>query len=343
MKAKRGVALVSVLLCAVALACTAQTPAAAPAPPTSPSPTPGKSGTLRFSLLNGVSSIKDTPWLMALDDLKAQGYTVEIVPFAKGELIPAALERGDIEVGSANTNTAWAAIAKGANQRTVVGRMGMTFYLVAKQDMQACRDLDGRKVVFNSRQATGYVMFDKYVTQNCPDAKPQIVLISDSGNRLAALQAGEVDAGYLEIEDWLQLDATAPGKYRVFLDFGKEFPNIAYLTFGVQRTWAEQHPEMLKDYIRALLTAHRRVRENPQLLRDEIAKRFSMDSAKAQKLAETYGALNVWDVNGGLTADNLASTIDFLASNGSVPQGMKVEDVADLSYLNAVLAEMGRQ
>ncbi len=343
MKAKKGVALISVLLCVVAIACTAQTPPAAPTPPTSPSATPGKSGTLRFSLLNGISSIKDTPWLMALDDLKAQGYTVEIVPFAKGELIPAALERGDIEVGSANTNTAWAAITKGANQRTVVGRMGMTFYLVAKQDLQACRDLDGRKVVFNSRQATAYVMFEKYIEQNCPDAKPQIVLISDSANRLAALQAGEVDAGNLEIDDWLQLDAAAPGKYRILIDFGKEFPNVAYLTFGVQRTWAEQHPDMLKDFIRALLTAHRRVLEDPKLLRDEIAKRFSMDPDKAQKLAEMYGTHNIWDANGGLTADNLASTIDFLASNGSVPPGLKVEAVADLSYLNAVLAEMGRK
>ena len=51
----------------------------------------------------------------------------------------------------------------------------------------------------------------------------------------------------------------------------------------------------------------------------------------------------IWDLNGGLTAGNIQDTIDFLVAIEKLPEGLGVEDVADLSYLEAVLEEMGRQ
>jgi hypothetical protein len=39
----------------------------------------------------------------------------------------------------------------------------------------------------------------------------------------------------------------------------------------------------------------------------------------------------------------LQDTIDFLVDTGAMEPGLKVEDVADLSYLNAVLDEIGRE
>lgn len=322
------------------VACATATATVAPKP-TPPAPVVRKSGTIRFSI-GGDPNVRDIPRLMAIDALKAQGYTVETTTFASNDLIASAMQRGDIEIGDLTSNLAWSAIAKGVDIRSVVGRTNMTFYLVTKQSIKTCQDLEGQRLAFSNRQAVGYIMYDKYLKENCPGVNPQILLIANSKNRVAALEAGELDGAYLELEDWLPLSSRAGTSFHILLDFAKQFPQVFFSPFSVRRTWAEQNPEAVKDFIRALLAANRRVIANPQVLRDEIVKRLAIDAVQAQKLADTYLALKVWDANGGMNQDSLAYTIDFLSANGTVSKGIQINDVADLSYLNAVLDEIGR-
>jgi ABC-type nitrate/sulfonate/bicarbonate transport system substrate-binding protein len=324
----------------VACANSAPAPAAAPALPSTASAR--KSGTIRMSMI-GTPNVKDIPRLMAIDSLKEQGYDVEMTNFAQSELIPAAMERGDIDIGDSTTNQAWTAITKGLDIRSVVGEANITFYLVTKQNIQTCRDMDGRAIVFSNRTSIGYLMFEDYIKQNCPGASPQIVLITNSNNRIASLQSGSVDGAYIEIEDWLVLDRQAPGRFRIAINYAKEFPQIQFSTFTARRLWAQQNPGIVQDFVRELLVAHRRVVGHPDTLRDEIAKYFSTDPAQAQEWAAAFAAADVWDVNGALTTQNLQFTIDYLAVKSSFPSNIKITDVADLSYLNAVLGEIGRQ
>jgi ABC-type nitrate/sulfonate/bicarbonate transport system substrate-binding protein len=338
----RNITCVLILTAVIVAACSPQAPTLS-SPAATPSTTAArKSGTIRFSLL-GSANVRDVPWLMALDSLKAQGYTVEVTTFAKSNLIPPALSQEDIDVASANATIAWAAIAQGADIRTVVSAANTSFYFIAKEDIQSCRDLDGKAIAFSTRQSVGYVMFEEYLNQHCAGVMPEVMLISESRNRVVALQAGEIEGAYLELEDWLQLQQMAPGKFHVLIDFGKEFPQVKILTFNVRREWAEQNQEMVKDFIRALLIADRGVLQDPQLLRDGIVKYLSLDAAQAQELADVYLAAKIWDPNGGVTPEIVQSTLDFLSAGGILPAGSKVEDVANLSYLNAVLDEIGRQ
>ena len=68
-----------------------------------------------------------------------------------------------------------------------------------------------------------------------------------------------------------------------------------------------------------------------------------MDPAAAKQVGDVYLKANVWDPNGSLTRENVQYTIDFLTGIKSLPAGLKADDVADLSYLNAVLDEIGRR
>ena len=332
------------LILAVGLlsACSPQTPTAAPPSPAPATALPRKSGTIRFSQ-NGNASVKDVPLFMALDSLRDQGYTINVIVFAKSNLIPPALDKGDVDVASANTTATWAATAQGADIRTVVARVNTSFYLVADKGIDHCRALDGKVIAFSTRQSVGYVMFEQYVARNCAGIKPEIILVSESSDRVVALQAREVAAAYLELEDWLQLQERAPGQFHVLIDFAQEFPNIQQSTFSMRREWAQQHPELVKDFVRALLTANRSVMANRQLLRDGIVKYLSIEAAQAQLLAGPYLAAGIWDANGGTTVENIEYTLQFLRDGGILTADSKVEDVADLSYLNAVLAEIGRQ
>ena len=328
-----------VLTVVLVTACSAPTATHTPAPPIAVS---HKSGTMRISL-GGTANVKDVPSLMAFDALREQGYTVEVISFAKTSLIPPALDKGDIEVSDANVTLVWAAAAQGADIRTIVGKVNTSFLLVSTKDINDCRDLDGKALTFATRQSVGYVMFQQHVARNCPGIKNDVILISDSPSRVAALQAGQVAAAYCDLEEWLQLQRTAPDKYQVLINFAQEFPQVCFLTFSVRREWAQQNPTMVQDFVRALLASYRNVIASPELLRDGIAKYLSIEPARAQELADAYLAAKIWDPNGGITADKVAYTLQFLRDGGILSADFKVEDVADLSYLNAVLADMGRQ
>jgi len=339
----RKISLISlVTICLALMACspTASFPISVPSP-VPLSTTAAKSGTIRFAL-NGSPSVKDIPSLMALDALQAQGYTTQVVTFAKTDQMTDALARGDVEIASPSTNAAWTAIAKGADFRTIVGRANMSFYLIVSPDIQSCQDLNGKTLSFATRQSVGYLIYDKYIKENCPGVNPDILLVNESKNRVVSLDTHKVDGSYLDIDDWLSLNQKEPGKFRVLIDYQKAYPQIQYSTFSVYNPWAKQHPEIVKDFVRALLKANRQVTDDPQVLQNEIVKRLSMNEADAKELAHAFLSLGLWDANGALTNDNLRYTLDFLVQNGQVPPGKTVEDVTDLSYLNAVLNEIGR-
>jgi ABC-type nitrate/sulfonate/bicarbonate transport system substrate-binding protein len=331
----------AILLIGILLtACTAQPPAAAS--PEGSSDTPRRSGTIRFAV-RGSPNVKDLPFLTALDLLRAQGYTAEVTTLAKGELIAQAIEQGDVHIANVSPSILWVAITKGADIRTVAGNYDNTFYLVVRKEIESCSDLDGLSLAFSSRQAAGYVLFEQYVADNCPGVSPQILLIGQSENRVVALQSGEIDGAYLEVEQWLALTAQSPGDFHIILNYGQEYADYLVSAFCAQRSWAEQNPEMVRDFVRALLTSQRRAMSDPEQLQAEVAELLDLDAAEAKRMTEAYLAQGVWDANGALTPENIEYTLDILKDSGAVPTDTQVENVADLSYMTAVLDELGRE
>lgn len=301
-----------------------------------------KSGKLRFFDLPNVD-VRDVPLLMALDDLAAQGYTVEKTNMASGALIADALARGDADIGLVNSQTMWMAIAKGALVRTIAEFTKSTTILVARAEVRSCRDLDGKRLGVATTGGLSPLLFRSHLRKNCPGTEPRLFVIVESAGRFAALLAGEIDAFIAPGEEFVKLQREAPGKFHALISWAEEFPDVLIDCLHVRRRWAEQNRECVKDFLRALLRAERRVVSSPKLLVDESVKRLALDRATAEAVSQAHLRMAIWDANGGLTARNVQGTVDFMTEIGSLPRGPKASDVADLSYLNEVLDEIGRQ
>jgi len=115
------------------------------------------------------------------------------------------------------------------------------------------------------------------------------------------------------------------------------------LALTVRREWARQNPEVVHDYLRELLLAQRAVLADPQLLSDGIVKYLAEEPAQARELADAYLKAKIWDANGGLSTQSVEYTLQFLRDGGLLSAGSRPEDVADVSYLNSVLDELGRK
>lgn len=310
------------------------------APPTSPSA--AKTGTFRFFDLSNLD-VRDVPLLIAMDDLQAQGYTVEKNYVANSTIIAEALTRGDADLGVFNTQTAWAAIGKDAPIRTIAQFTGGTFVIASKAEIQDCKDLAGKRVGLATTSGTNPALLNLYLKDKCGGAAPEFVVIPESAGRRAALLAGELDASMMPVEEFLKIQDQAPDKYRELIPLSKAYENVQVDAIHVRQGFAQEHPEMVKDFLRAMLTANRAVAANPQMLIDESVKRLELDPPTAKKISEAHLGNKIWDANGGLTQENIQSTLDFYSGGTGLEPGLKVEDVADLSFLKAVLEELGKK
>jgi hypothetical protein len=91
------------------------------------------------------SDVRDVPLAMAADDLRSQGYHVEITPMMSGALMADALSRGDAELASFNNETLWAAIAKGLRAKTIVQRLSFPNLVIANRGELYTRALEQLK------------------------------------------------------------------------------------------------------------------------------------------------------------------------------------------------------
>lgn len=324
------------LLTGILAACA--TPVSVLSPATPPATGPKK---IRVAVAS-TTTVRYIPSEMAYELLATQGYMIEKIVLARFDLVPEAIIRGNADFGAVSPQGSWSAAAKGAPLVSIAAQSGPTWSIVANARVRDCTDLVKYPAAFSTTTGLNQSILTDWAKKTC-NVVPQFLVVGDSKSRLMALSAGQIDVASLEIEDHLELEDAMPGKFHVVLNSALQAPDVVIATFAVARPWAAKNPEIVKDFIRAILTVHRRILDNPQLLRDEIAKRMGVDAARSQELADAYLTANVWDVNGGINPRNLQLTLDFLKETSGLPADLKTSDVADLSYLNAVLDEIGRK
>jgi ABC-type nitrate/sulfonate/bicarbonate transport system substrate-binding protein len=305
-------------------------------------PSPAMTRTLVIDVPEG-GDVSHIPWLMAVDVLKEEGYTMRTVDFsATDPATVVAMEQEELDITALSNQLAWSAIGKGAPLVTFLDTAEIPFVLATTIEIQECADLDGRSVAISSMTSVSGAMFKAYVEGNCPDAKPNMLIVKRSNSRVAALLSGEVDAATLDHQDLAYLQGEEPGAYHALIVFADEFPGLQTNSYVMRTDFGEQYPEFVKDLIREVVTARRSL-QDPQTLREEIINYLEVEPSEAQKLADLYLSRNTWDVRGEYTLDTVQATMDFLQEYGDLPPETEAKDAADLSYYEEVLDEIGRQ
>jgi ABC-type nitrate/sulfonate/bicarbonate transport system substrate-binding protein len=296
---------------------------------------------IRYADLINVD-VRDVPLLMAADDLATKGYTIDKVYLSSSAITTDLLIRGEVDIAMINNQTVWTAIAKGADLRTIGPFTATTGVLAVRDQIASCQDLAGRSVGVPTSAGLSPLLFRTYLSRHCPAIQPELVVLPESGARADALLTGRLEAALLPSEELLKLQRLAAVRLHALYAYASEFPDVQAEGLHVRREWAAQHAAAITDFLRAQLLAYRRVIDHPQVLFDESVKRLSIDADTAKTIGGSHLAMRIWDGNGLLTPDNVQSTIDFLITAKALPEGMRTTQVADFSYLNAVLDEIGR-
>lgn len=285
----------------------------------------------------------DLPSLMAHARLATQGYDVVPTFFAHAQLAADALARGQMDVGNGSTRTYWAAIGKGADIATVMEQVGNGWSIMTASEIRTCADLHGRSFAISGEGSVSAALSRAYIASRCPGTEPRVMSIPGSEHRAAALLAGRLQAAPVELAESVYLAARAPGRFRTLVTFADELPSLVTTGVHVNRTWAARRPQAVQDYLTALLTIHRRIRVQHDLLVAEARARLRIDPALVAEAAEAHVRTNAWDLNGRLTPAIVRDSVAFFVGTANLAPGATAERVADLSHLERTLAEIGRR
>jgi ABC-type nitrate/sulfonate/bicarbonate transport system substrate-binding protein len=287
---------------------------------------------------SGEADFSDLPSLLAQTRLRAQGFHIESTFFSGTSVAVAEVSRGTVDIMNGSMIGVWMAISRGAAVRTIMDHTADPYRFVTGPGIAVCAALNGRRVGLATESSVSTHLVRAYLADECPSASPEVLTIGESSNRVAAFLAGGIDAAGLELSSWLWLQKQAPGRFVLLSDFSKRWPTIKTTGVHVNTTFARAHRDLVDEYVRAVLAANRDVLANPDLL-VSAANEHMGRAEDWTATARAYIDAAAWSQRGGLTRQNVESTLTFFQSHSRLDTQLTAGDVADLAFLDKALAD----
>ncbi|HEX2932692.1 MAG TPA: ABC transporter substrate-binding protein [Candidatus Binatia bacterium] len=285
-------------------------------------------------------SLYDMPAVLTHERLNRNGWNVSSVEFTRTDLNVQALAQGTIQIANSQVMDPVRATQKGAKLAFIMENNGGEFLMIAKNEIKDCKDTDGKRFAIHGEAATTSLAVKLWLLNDCK-VKPNIMVIPGGENRIVALQNNQIDATLVQLGDWLNLDAKAPGRFRV-IQTGNLF-NISGASFWANVDWLRKNEEVATAYTAELLKSFRMVHANPKILEPLVAKHLP-DMPKniiAPAIKAYIEIVRAWPQNGGDTSI-LDDTVKFFTDNGELKTAVNTKELVDSKILAGALSKVGR-
>jgi ABC-type nitrate/sulfonate/bicarbonate transport system substrate-binding protein len=282
--------------------------------------------------------VEKIPTIMASDDLKAQGYPVSLTYLQTSEDPVQAVVRGDADFGSASASTVLQAISKGAPVVAIMSANSPAYQIVAPTDVTSPAGLDGKRVGIHAA-VSSTTLYTNLMLAKYPNAKPKILVVPGSANRIRALAAGQLDASAIQLSDLKTLDELAPGKFHVIFDVAQKESFLMDAVIFVRKDWINGNRTLIKTVLQAILNEQKQAYQSPSRLAAAIAKYVpNTDQATATRNANLYTASKVWATNGGFTKNDIQYTLSAMQFGGFLTSPLSLSQCCDLSIVKSINA-----
>jgi ABC-type nitrate/sulfonate/bicarbonate transport system substrate-binding protein len=281
---------------------------------------------------------------MTADRLNQQGWNVEFVAFQGNDLAFQALIENEAQISHGATGNAMLAVQKGADIRLVADRNRPEWVLVSNTKINRCEDIKPSTRAAHSSTGDSILPQMKPYFDTC-GAKPTILVIADSANRLAALQAGELDQAPVELSDWVKLSKDQPGKFKALSFLGDNLPDLSTAGIYASGKWLNENHDVAVQFFTEMLKTVRSIYQDPTLLEAAAAKHLKGGSTPevVRDQIKEYTAKQMWPVNGGLTDDVVKFTIDWNVDRDYLEPGLTTAQVFEPSVLADSLKAVGAE
>jgi ABC-type nitrate/sulfonate/bicarbonate transport system substrate-binding protein len=285
-------------------------------------------------------SLYDLPAVLTHERLNGNGWNTRSVEFTRTDLNVQALAQGTVQMSNSQVMDPVRATQKGAKLGFIMENNGGEFVMVAKSDIKSCKEIEGKRFAIHGEAATTSLAVKLWLLNECK-VKPNMMVIPGGENRIVALQNNQIDATLVQLGDWLNLDAKAPGRYHI-IKTGTLF-NISGASFWANTDWLRKNEEVAIAYVAELLKTFRAVHANPKILEPLVAKHLpDMPKNIIPAAIKAYiEIVRAWPQNGGDTSI-LDDTVKFFTDNGELKSAVNTKELVEPKILAGALSKVGK-
>ncbi|MBI4492065.1 MAG: ABC transporter substrate-binding protein [Chloroflexi bacterium] len=319
-------------------------PAATAAPAAKPAevkvPKPAGSLAIKVGETAGLSYSR-IPSRVTLERLNKDGWKLELVELKGTDLIAEAVSSGETPLARFQFLDSLRTVQAGGKLKLLMEDRPEEFVVIGKKEITKCQDMNGKRYAVHSEGSPYATMSAKWM--NDCGAKPNRLVISGGENRIVALMNGQIDATFVQLSDWINLDTQRPGEFPIIMRFADVLPGLMGGILVANSAWLEKNREVTTAYMAESLLDNRRIASDSKPAEEAVKK--LMTEADVKAFAKTYQAyqrdLGGFPQNGGLTADRIQRGINLFTELELVKPGLAPNQVADLSLLEGALKIVG--
>ena len=262
---------------------------------------------------------------------KEEGLNVRAVVVRTG-LQATALAAGELDYSSVGGAVIRAA-AKGMPVKVVMGWWDRPLHImVGKSGIKDIKELKQKRIAISSIGSTPHVMVREALKGAGMDPDRDVIFMTIGGSsaRLAALQAGTVDATPLDVAFVEQVDKLGLSN---FLYFG-DIVDLPLGGLGVSAEKIKSNPEQIKRMIRATLKGLRFFKNDKEGTMEILQRHLNIGSRYAGKVYDF--AVRSLSEKGDVAKNSLASELRLDREALGLKQEISEAQVADWSLVKAV-------
>lgn len=286
---------------------------------------------LRYGL-EAPRSVSNVILLLTVDRMNEAGNPVEVIDFTSPETMSLALQNGDVDFVSTSAGTALSAIDAGFEAKAFMGSAAADFQMVARKEFTSCESLDGRRVAIQSREGTTGVLAINWFANACPDARPNIMIVPGSENRVAGLLANQLDASPVDMQNTAQLLLMRPDEFGIIDDFADSTTLVGSLYYASSE-WLEANADAVKRFVSTYVDVLDEAKQNPTIAKEKLYEILPEgDTAVLDRVMEGW-LDDVYIPVEGVQPEAVNFAIEFYGSVRPYSRVRTAEDVSTTDYL----------
>lgn len=290
-------------------------------------------GTLRLAYASDLDPA-DIADQMGLTTLR-ETYDVDVTYLTEDSAVVAGLLRGDIDVGNLDMTAAIKAFQVGVPLRVLMPANNVVeFVLIGQPGIATVEDLAGKSVAFHAPGSGTEILPRLLVAQSegVSDEDIEWVVLPESPNRAAAMEAGRIDATALEFADVLTL--REGGKdYEIIASFYDVAPEAIATAWVTTEDFAAANPDVLADLGQALGQGYARAYEDKDAWMEMAQEMLDIPEERLSETYDFYASVNMFPQPPFLTEEQWIAMNEFYVSAG------EYEDPAPWSMVNPAAIE----
>ena len=289
----------------------------------------GETGGMSFSRL---------PAAATRDRLNEAGWEIETVNFSAVDLTVEAVSSGTVDIGRFQVLDALRAIQAGGNLKIIAADRPDEFVVITPIDVTDCADTADDRVATHSESSTYTFLHYYWMETICglDLSATERLIIAGGENRIIALMNDQIDSTNVQMADFINLEAQAPGEFHILANFSQEIPGLVGGVIAANTDWLAANRAMAVDYLAEALrdlhdanvdgTAIRAAAEEYQSEADAAA----FDTVRQVYLDDLGGfpECGIFDAEVGQTLIGLFEGLDMIDA------GLTADTVFDLSVLD---------